>query len=148
MSLPVPDLDDRRFLDLVAEARRRIQQSTPAWTDLSPHDPGMALIEVFAHLTEIMIYRINRLPEKAYVAFLNLLGVSRHPPSAAWVDLTFSRVTPGGSEPIPIPAGTRIAVARGADPEPAVFVTAESAVLPAGADEIVVRRSPLRADRR
>lgn len=140
MSLPVPDLDDRRFLDLVAEARRRIQQSTPAWTDLSPHDPGMALIEVFAHLTEIMIYRINRLPEKAYVAFLNLLGASRHPPSAAWVDLVFSRVTPGASaEPVPIPAGTRVAVTRGTEPEPAVFVTAESAVLPAGADEVTVR---------
>ena len=80
MTLPVPHLDDRGFLDLVTEARERIRQSCPEWTDLSAHDPGMALVEAFAHLTEVMIYRLNQLPEKAYVSFLNLLGVSRHAP--------------------------------------------------------------------
>ena len=47
----------------------------------------MALVEAFAHLTEVMIYRLNQLPEKAYVAFLNLLGVARHAPTAAWADV-------------------------------------------------------------
>ena len=59
------------------------------------HDPGVALVEVFAHLTEVMLYRLNRLPEKAYVEFLNLLGVTRHPPAAAWVDLTVTRAGTG-----------------------------------------------------
>ena len=84
MTLPVPDLDDRTFLDLVTQARERIQQSCPQWTDLSVHDPGMALVEAFAYLTEVMIYRLNQVPEKAYLSFLNLLGVSRHPPAAAF----------------------------------------------------------------
>ena len=91
MTFPVPNLDDRTFVDLVLEARDRARNACPAWTDMSVNDPGMALIEVFAHLTEVMIYRLNRLPEKSYLTFLNLIGLSRRPPSAAWVELTFAR---------------------------------------------------------
>ncbi|MEW2330885.1 putative baseplate assembly protein [Micromonospora chersina] len=138
MTLPVPHLDDRAFLDLVTEARERIRRSCPDWTDLSAHDPGMALLEAFAYLTEVMIYRLNQLPEKAYVAFLNLLGVTRHPPAAAWADVRFSRTGPDRGL-VRVPAGTRVAAARGADPRPVVFVTTEPAVLPAGETEVTVR---------
>ena len=75
MPLPQPNLDDRTFDQLVDEARHIIMQRAPGWTDLSPGDPGITLMEVFAYLTETMIYRLNRLPQKAYVAFLSLLGV-------------------------------------------------------------------------
>ena len=95
MTLPVPNLDDRQFADLVREARETASRLSPEWTDMSVHDPGMTLVEVFAHLTEVMLYRLNRLPEKAYVEFLNLLGLTRHPPSAAWTTVTFTR-TGGG----------------------------------------------------
>ncbi|MCW3840980.1 putative baseplate assembly protein [Micromonospora yasonensis] len=138
MTLPVPHLDDRAFLDLVTEARERIRRSCPDWTDLSAHDPGMALLEAFAYLTEVMIYRLNQLPEKAYVAFLNLLGVSRHPPAAAWADVRFSRTGPDRGA-VRIPAGTRVAAARGADPRPVVFVTIEPALLPVGETDVTVR---------
>ena len=138
MTLPVPNLDDRTFVDLVREARERIAQAAPEWSDLSVHDPGMVLVETFAHLTEVMLYRLNRLPAKAYVTFLNLLGVSPHPPSAAWVDLTFTR-TAEHLERISIPAGTRIAAARGGDPQPVVFVVTEAAEIPAGATAATVR---------
>ncbi|MFF5216984.1 putative baseplate assembly protein [Micromonospora sp. NPDC000442] len=138
MTLPVPHLDDRTFLELVTEARDRIRQSCPEWTDLSAHDPGVALLEAFAHLTEVMIYRLNQLPEKAYVSFLNLLGVTRHPPTAAWADVRFTRTGPDKA-PLRIPAGTRVAAARGADPRPVVFVTCEPALLAAGQREVTVR---------
>ncbi|WP_328848260.1 putative baseplate assembly protein [Micromonospora zamorensis] len=138
MTLPVPHLDDRGFLDLVTEARERIRQSCPEWTDLSAHDPGMALVEAFAHLTEVMIYRLNQLPEKAYVSFLNLLGVSRHAPTAAWADVRFTRNgTDRGA--VRVPAGLRVAAARGADPRPVVFVTTEPALLPADEESVTVR---------
>ncbi|MGC4746160.1 putative baseplate assembly protein [Micromonospora sp. DT201] len=138
MTLPVPHLDDRGFLDLVTEARDRIRQSCPAWTDVSAHDPGMALVEAFAHLTEVMIYRLNQLPEKAYVSFLNLLGVARHAPTAAWADVRFTR-TGTDSAAVRIPAGLRVAAARGADPRPVVFVTTEPALLPEGEASVTVR---------
>ncbi|MEU8082031.1 putative baseplate assembly protein [Micromonospora sp. NPDC049101] len=138
MTLPVPHLDDRGFLDLVTEARERIRQSCPAWTDLSAHDPGMALVEAFAHLTEVMIYRLNQLPDKAYVSFLNLLGVARHAPTAAWADVRFTR---SGTDraAVRIPAGLRVAAARGADPRPVVFVTTEPTLLPADEASVTVR---------
>jgi hypothetical protein len=148
MSLPVPNLDDRTFVDLVLAARERIARSCPEWTDRSAHDPGMVLVETFAYLTEIMLYRLNRLPEKAYVAFLNLLGVTRHPPAAAWTELTFTRASgatgagPGpaaAGDPVPIPTGTRVAAARGVDPEPVIFITTESVAVPAGEDSVTVR---------
>jgi hypothetical protein len=140
MSIPSPNLDDRTFDDLVAEALARAQRLCPDWTDHSVSDPGVTLIEVFAHLTEIMLYRLNRLPEKAFVEFLNLLGVTRHPPSAAWVTLVFSR-TPGAetTTPIAIPAGTQVTAARSSgEGQPAVFTVTQSAVLPAGATEVEV----------
>src|SRR5262249_38324632 len=89
LTLPIapPSLHDRSFADLVEEAHRIIRQRSPEWTDLTPSDPGIVLVELFAHLTDVMLYRLNRLPEKAYVEFLRLIGVRLLPPAAAGVTL-------------------------------------------------------------
>lgn len=138
MTIVAPDLDDRRFADLVQEARDQLAAVCPEWTDLTVHDPGMVLVEVFAHLTEVMLYRLNRVPERMFVEFLNLLGVRRHPPSAAWTELTFTRAG-DGTGAVTIAAGTRVAAAaRGGDPQPVQFVVTTTAVLPAGADQVTV----------
>jgi len=129
MPLPSPNLDDRDFNTLVEEARRRIQQTCPDWTDLSPSDPGMVLLELFAHLTETMIYRLNRLPEKAYIEFLNLMGVRVHPPTAAAVTLRFTHSGPF-EQPIEIPRGARVTVNRvDGTGEPPVFTTDRTVTL-------------------
>ncbi|MGH3520317.1 MAG: putative baseplate assembly protein [Haloechinothrix sp.] len=138
MTFPVPDLDNRSFVDLVLEAREVASRACPTWTDLSVHDPGVTLLEVFAHLTEVMLYRLNRLPEKAYLTFLNLIGLTRHPPTAAWVDLTFRRAKPGGGPTVTIPAGTAVSSGQPAAQQ-ATFVTTEATVLRAGEDEVTVR---------
>ncbi|MGH8610011.1 MAG: hypothetical protein ACREX9_22165, partial [Gammaproteobacteria bacterium] len=53
-------------------------------------DPmAMALVQVFCRYCELVIERLNRVPEKNYLAFLNLLGISRIPPHPAQVALTF-----------------------------------------------------------
>ena len=136
MTLRLPDLDDRTFTQLVDEAKRRIEATCPTWTDLTPHDPGMTLVEVFAHLTEVMLYRLNRLPEKAYVAFLNLLGVQRMAPVAATAILEFRREG-DGDDPITIPLGTRVTLAGGAKDGP-VFATADNVTLAAGEQSVTV----------
>src|SRR5947208_569812 len=51
MALPVPNLDDRRFQDLVDDAKRLVQQKCPEWTDHNVSDPGVTLIETFARMT-------------------------------------------------------------------------------------------------
>ena len=82
MSIPVPNLDDRDFSDLVAGARERIRQVAPEWTDLSVHDPGITIVEAFAYLTDTLMYRVNRVPDKLYAVYLNLLGTALYPPSS------------------------------------------------------------------
>lgn len=90
MSLRAPNLDNRSFDQMVEESKNRIRELCPQWTDTSPSDPGIILLELFAYLNEAMIYRLNRLPEKAYVEFLRLIGVTVSAPSAAVVNLKFS----------------------------------------------------------
>lgn len=140
MPLPALNLDDRTFQQLVDEAKLHVARGCPAWTDLSPGDPGIMLLEVFAHLTEVMIYRLNRLPEKAYIEFLSLIGVHVEPPSAASAALRFSRKRSAETR-IEIPRGTRVAVERaaGASPaEPVIFATASAASLAPGLTSIEV----------
>ena len=48
MPLPLPNLDDRRFQQLVDEAKRRVQQHCPEWTDHNVSDPGVTLVETVA----------------------------------------------------------------------------------------------------
>ncbi len=129
MSLTPPNLDDRDFRQLLEEARSRIPQQTSEWTDFSPSDPGMVLLELFAYLTEAMIYRLNRLPEKAFIEFLRLMGVQLMPPSAAQVMLRFSRSRPGTAS-LEVPRGTRVTMARGGSAQKIVsFATTASATL-------------------
>lgn len=136
MSLRPPNLDDRRFHDLVEEARHRIARSCHEWTDLSPGDPGVVLLEAFAHLTETMIYRLNRLPEKAYVEFLRLIGVKLQPPAAASATLRFTLSRPH-DHPVEIKRGTRATTARSnAGSEPPVFTTMETVTIDAGATTV------------
>lgn len=78
-----PALDDRSFDDLVAEALARIPAHTPEWTNPRQGDPGRTLIELFAWLTDTLLYRANLIPERQRLAFLRLLGIPMRPALAA-----------------------------------------------------------------
>ena len=136
MRLKAPNLDDRNFQQLVEEAKRIIVNKCPQWTDLTPGDPGIVILEVFAHLTETMIYRLNRLPEKAYVEFLRLIGVKLSPPVAAAVKLSFT-LSKAQADSVEIPRGTRVTLARagGGEPPP-VFIVLQAASIPAGKTQV------------
>jgi len=74
MALPLPNLDDRSYVDLVEEARALIPTYDPSWTDHNSSDPGITLIELFAWLAEMLIYRANRVPDRHLITFLRLLN--------------------------------------------------------------------------
>jgi hypothetical protein len=74
MSLRLPALDDRSYTDLVEEARALIPALCPEWTNHNATDPGITLIELFAWLTEMLIYRVDRLPREHVRTFLKLLN--------------------------------------------------------------------------
>ena len=81
--IPTTKLDDRTFDDIVAEAKRLIPRYCPEWTNHNPSDPGMTLVELFSWMTEMTLYRLNKIPEKTYLALLELIGMSLIPPRAA-----------------------------------------------------------------
>src|ERR1700754_1802147 len=112
MTLPVPDLDDRRFQDLVDEAKRLVQQRCPEWTDHNVSDPGVTLIETFAYLVDQLLYRLNRVPDKNYIAFLDLLGIRLFPPTAAGSDVDFWLSAPQ-PDVVTLPPGTEVTTASG-----------------------------------
>ena len=118
MSLPSPNLDDRDWRQLMAAARQRIRELSPQWSDLSPNDPGIVLVEAFAYLTETLIYRLNRVPDKVYVELLNLLGVAPHAPHAASVELELRPAKDAAKDAAEgatrVPRGTRVTTATGA----------------------------------
>ncbi|HEX5749540.1 MAG TPA: baseplate J/gp47 family protein [Archangium sp.] len=83
MPLTVPTLDDRRYQQLLDEALARIPIHNPEWTNFNKSDPGVTLIELFAFLTESLLYRANQIPERNRRKFLSLLGVPLQPATAA-----------------------------------------------------------------
>src|SRR5258705_3457415 len=83
MSLPVPNLDDRSWKQIVDEAVRLIPRYCPEWTHHNTSDPGVTLLELYAWMTEMVIYRLNNVPEKNFLTFLDLIGVRLQPPQPA-----------------------------------------------------------------
>lgn len=79
MPITLPNLDDRRYADLVEEARALIPSYAPKWTDHNESDPGVTLIELFAYLSEMLIYRLNRVTDESRYAFLKLLDPGMKP---------------------------------------------------------------------
>src|SRR6266700_6707832 len=113
-----PNLDDRTWQDLVSEAVALIPSYAPQWTDYSASDLGITLIELFAWLVEGLTYRLNRVPEKNYIAFLNLLGITRDPAVPAHTFLTFTAL-PSATDPILVPRKTQ-AHTQGSETEAAI----------------------------
>lgn len=119
MPLESKNLDDRRFNEIVEELKSRIPRYLPEWTDHNLSDPGITLIQLFAWLGEMIIYRLNQVPEKNYIEFLKLIGVERKPASPARAELTFTLTSPDRIS-VSIPKGTRVGTEIKAPPQSAV----------------------------
>lgn len=106
MPLRIPNLDDRSYQDLVDEALARIPVHTPEWTNFNDSDPGVTLIQLFAFLTENLLYRSNQIPERNRRKFLSLLGVPLQPGAAARGLVTFSDTSGSPAAPAPLATAT------------------------------------------
>jgi hypothetical protein len=74
MPIPLPNLDDRSYADLTAQARALIPSLDPAWTNHNPSDPGITLVELLAWLTEMLLFQVNQVPAANTETFLKLLN--------------------------------------------------------------------------
>jgi hypothetical protein len=82
MPIKLPNLDDRTYASLVEEARAMIPVHAPEWTNHNASDPGITLVEMMAYVTEMLLYRLNRVTVENVVAFLNLIDAGSRKPDA------------------------------------------------------------------
>lgn len=100
--LPLPNLDDRYYEQMMQEARKAIPKLFPQWTDENAHDPGMTMLELMAWMTEMQQYYLNRITESNERKFLKLLGVRPKEAASAACEVAFFDVP----APLTIPRGT------------------------------------------
>jgi len=129
MGLIAPNLDDRHFQDLVDDAKRLVQRRCPEWSDHNVSDPGVTLIEAFAGMVDQLIYRLNQVPDATYLRFLDMIGVSLFPPTAARADITFWLSAPQ-PDTITVPAGTHVGTLRSESEEAIVFEVVNALPIP------------------
>lgn len=107
MPLVLPNLDDRRWADLVEEARALIPVYGGEWTDHNAHDPGITLTELLAFIAEMDIFEQNQITDRHQRKFLELIGVVPEPPRAARTLVAVC--LPDGAPPLPLSVGVEFA---------------------------------------
>jgi len=140
MALPMRSLDDRSFQDIVDEAKKKIPLYCPEWTDHNVSDPGVTLIELFAWMIDVLLFRLNQVPHKHHVRLLELLGIDLEAPRAATVPLTFYLSAPQDHNVV-VPRGMAVTTSRADGGEAIFFSTEDELVIrPADLTHIMVRR--------
>jgi predicted phage baseplate assembly protein len=117
----LPVIDNRRYDELVAELRTRIPRYTPEWTDLNDSDPGITLIQLFAWLSDMLLYRLGRVPELNYLKFLELLGIELRPEEPAIAEITFPVAATAPKPFIIIPLRTQVSAESAGSAAPIAF---------------------------
>ena len=139
MPLNAPKLDDRTFQQLVDEAKKRIPHYTKEWTDHNVSDPGVTLIELFAWMTETVLYRLNQVPDLHMIKFMEMLGIRLLEPVPAFAPVTFWLSAPQPN-PIIIPAGTEVASTQTETRGSITFTTdADLRIIPPQMVQVVAR---------
>jgi predicted phage baseplate assembly protein len=126
----LPQIDDRRYDDIVEEIRTRIARYAPEWTpgvsawnDLNDNDPGVTLVQVFAWLAEMLTYRMNQVPQLNYVKFLQLIGIELRPAEPALAEIEFPIKDSHSEAVVLVPARTQVTAESGEGGPPIVFET-------------------------
>ncbi len=126
--VPIPNLDDRDWRAIKDAMVQAIPARTPEWTDHNLSDPGITLIEAFALQIEQLLVRLNQVLPKHLREYLNLIGVTLTPPSAARV-MCFFRTTVKPTFDITVPAGFEVGTSGAQGEAPVVFTTDEDLVI-------------------
>lgn len=123
----IPVIDDRRFDDIMAEVKTRIARYTPewspVWTDFNDSDPGITMVQLFAWLADLLLYRMGRVPEMNYIKFLELLGIELNPAQPALAEITFPVQDTFTDPYVIVPERTQVAATSTDGSAPVIFET-------------------------
>jgi predicted phage baseplate assembly protein len=126
----VPIIDDRRYDEIVEEIKTRIARYTPewqpVWNDYNDSDPGITLAQLVAWMSEMMLYRMAKVPELNYLKFLELIGIELQAAQPARVDVTFPVLDSATVPYVDVPPRTQVSAAADDDGPPLVYETEKS----------------------
>ena len=117
-----PKIDERTFKDLLRQAQALAPSYTPEWVAGQRDEPGQALLNIFLHLQDQVLSRLNRVPDKNLVVFLDMMGVKLLPAQSAQAGVTFTLAT-GTTEHVLVPSGTLLSGAAADGSGQVVFQT-------------------------
>jgi Baseplate J-like protein len=133
MAKSAPKIDERTAAEIVADVRKLLAKNLPQEFPESKPLKGfnLALVNIFARYCEIIIQRLNQVPQKNFLAFLDLLGAAPLPPQPARVPLTFT-LAAGSTVDAIVPAGTQVAAPPPpGEEDPVIFETERELVVTA-----------------
>ncbi len=126
----LPQIDDRRYDDIVTEIRTRIARYAPewqpgdsAWTDVNDNDPGVTLAQVYAWLAEMLIYRMNKVPVLNYIKFLELIGIELRAAEPAAAEVAFPVKLTHPNPTVIVPMRAQLSADPGDGGPPLIFET-------------------------
>jgi uncharacterized phage protein gp47/JayE len=118
---PAIDYTDKDFESLRSALLTLATYRLPEWTDRSPSDIGMLLVDLFAYVGDVVSYYQDRIASESFLAtaverrsvlhLLRLIGYELAPPVAASAELTlvFNPPAPGQPTVVTIPQGADFA---------------------------------------
>src|SRR4051812_25965127 len=107
MTARPPVLDTRDAAAVLAGMLARRPGYLPGWRP-QPGEPAHALLAAVAHLTGLAIERLNRVPERDLLAFLDGCGIDLAPPQAARAAVVFT-LAPDTPVDVALPEDTELA---------------------------------------
>ncbi|HBB34546.1 MAG TPA: putative baseplate assembly protein [Cyanobacteria bacterium UBA8803] len=144
--LSVGTLIDEQLAVAIANLKtlKKVKVKVKGWCQAAKPDPGLALIRIFSRMATLAIARLNQVPEKNFLAFLDLLGTQILPPQPAQVPLTFSLVDGVPDDQlVVVPAGTQVAAPPvEGDAEEVVFETERDLALTTSQLQALFVRQP------
>lgn len=128
------------WLAFLSDMTDKIPQLTPEWTDYSPSDQGMVILELVSFVLDALSYRCDVIANESYLqtavllkSVLNLAKIIDYTPKPA-VSATADLVFTITQQPIDIviPKGIQVSTQQTGTEESYVFETMEDLKIPAG----------------
>jgi len=93
---------------VISEVKKQLRNRHPQWTDHSPHDPGITILELLAYLKVNQHREIRTMGAANKMKFLELLDIQPRPARCATTDVIFST----RHRKAYLPSGTKLAANR------------------------------------
>lgn len=101
-------VDGRTSGEIFEQARKMAPHYLPNWDSSNGDDSAVILLKIFSKLLEDIVKRMDEVPEKNFIAFLDMLGMGLYPSQPSRVPVTFT-VSQGATAAVYVKEQTQVA---------------------------------------